>query len=57
MSRSIAIAVAAEAVRVGLAQIDADTDVEALIDAAMWWPDYVRYEPARFSERRRVTET
>ena len=57
VSRSIAIDVATEAVRVGLAEIESGTDIEALIDAAMWWPDYVRYEPARLSERRRVTET
>ena len=33
-----------------------DTDLEAVIDGAMWWPAYVPYEPALATERRRVTE-
>ena len=56
VTRSIAIGVAHEAVETGLAGISADDDIEALIDAAMWWPRYIPYEPARASERRRVTE-
>jgi len=56
VTRSIAIGVAREAVDSGLAQIPADTDIDALIDAAMWWPRYVAYEPAREGDRRRVTE-
>ena len=40
--------------RPGCAGIPTDTDVDALVDAAMWWPDYVPYEPARPAERRRV---
>ncbi len=44
VSRRIAVAVAGEARR---------TDVEA----AMWWPAYVPYSPARAEERRRSTET
>jgi malic enzyme len=48
VSRRIAIVVAREA---GCA------DAEAQIDAAMWWPDYVPYEPIRAGERRRVSET
>ena len=56
VTRSIAMGVAHEAVETGLAGISADEDIEALIDAAMWWPRYVPYEPARASERRRVTE-
>ena len=54
VTRAIAIAVAREAIDAGLARIPPDTDVEALIAAAMWWPDYVPYEPARPTERRRV---
>ena len=34
----------------------ADTDVDALVDAAMWWPAYVPYVPARPAERRRAGE-
>ncbi len=57
VSRAIAIEVAREAVEAGLAGIDPSSDIEALVDAAMWWPQYVPYEPARFAERRRLTET
>jgi malate dehydrogenase (oxaloacetate-decarboxylating) len=53
VTRAIAIAVAREAIDAELALVRPDTDVEALIDAAMWWPDYVPYEPARPTERRR----
>jgi malic enzyme len=49
VSRSIAIAVAREAGTVD--------DPEAAVDAAMWWPEYVPYLPARPAERRRSTET
>ncbi len=54
VSRSIATAVAHEAIDAGLAGIDPSTDVEAVIDAAMWWPDYVPYRPDRAVERRRT---
>ncbi|HSK53436.1 MAG TPA: NAD-dependent malic enzyme [Clostridia bacterium] len=47
VSRSIAIAVAAEAVRSGLAGVAPDTDLEAAVDEAMWWPAYVPYRTAR----------
>ena len=57
VSRAIAIEVAREAVEAGLAGIDPASDIEALVDAAMWWPEYVPYEPARLAERRRVIET
>ncbi len=57
VTRSIARVVAAEAVAAGAAGIPADTDLEAVIDAAMWWPAYVPYSPVRQGERRRVTET
>jgi malic enzyme len=56
VSRSIAIEVAREAVAAGLAGIDSATDIEALVDSAMWWPKYVPYLPARPSERRRHSE-
>ena len=57
VSRAIAIEVVREAVEAGLAGIDPGSDIEALVDAAMWWPEYVPYEPARHAERRRVSET
>ena len=57
VTRSIAIAVAGEAVAAGLAGVPADEDIGALVDGAMWWPAYVPYQPARQAERRRVTET
>ena len=56
VTRAIATGVAHEAVDAGLAGIAADTDIDGLIDAAMWWPRYVPYEPARPSERRRATD-
>jgi malic enzyme len=49
VSRRIAVVVAREAG--GL------EDVEAAVDAAMWWPAYVPYLPARVGERRRAGET
>jgi len=57
VTRAIATGVAQEAVESGLAGISADDDIDDLIDAAMWWPAYAPYEPARPAERRRVTET
>jgi Zn-dependent alcohol dehydrogenases, class III len=48
VSRAIALAVAREAIEQGLAGISpaSDVDLEAMVDAAMWWPAYVPYEPA-----------
>jgi malic enzyme len=46
VSRAVALAVAAEAVRSGVADLSADVDLEAEVDAAMWWPAYARYVPA-----------
>jgi malic enzyme len=46
VTRAVALAVAEAAVAARLAGISPGTDVEAAIDAAMWWPDYVPYEPA-----------
>jgi malic enzyme len=57
VSRSIARVVAAEAVAADLAGVPSGSDLAAAIDAAMWWPDYVPYSPARQVERRRSTET
>jgi malic enzyme len=56
VSRAIAIRVAREAVDEGLAGIDPATDIDTLIDGAMWWPEYVPYRPARPAERRRDIE-
>jgi malic enzyme len=53
VSRAIAVRAAREAIEARQAGVDAATDVEALIDAAMWWPAYVPYRPARPVERRR----
>jgi malic enzyme len=57
VSRAIAIEVATEAVESGLAGVAPTTDLEALVDGAMWWPDYVPYVAARPAERRRIQET
>ena len=56
VSRAIAVQVAREAVAAGLAGIESSTDIEALVDSAMWWPEYVPYLPARAAERRRRSE-
>ena len=56
VTRAIATVVAREAVETGLAGIARDTDLDALIDGAMWWPAYVPYVPARHAERRRAGE-
>jgi malic enzyme len=56
VTRAIATVVAREAVDTGLAGIAPDTDIDALIDRAMWWPAYVPYAPVRGEERRRIGE-
>jgi len=43
VSRTIAIAVAREAVVAGVAGIADDTDLDAIVDGATWWPAYVPY--------------
>ncbi len=43
VTRAIALAVATAAREDGLAGLGDDADLEAVIDAAMWWPDYVPY--------------
>ena len=57
VTRAIAIEVAGEAVRAGVAGISPADDLEAIVDGAMWWPAYVPYVPARPAERRRAAET
>ena len=54
VTRSIAAVVVREAIDAGLAGIPSDTDIDALVDAAIWWPDYGPYVPARVAERRRA---
>jgi malic enzyme len=46
VSRSIAVAVGREAIRSGLAPEAEANELDAAIDAAMWWPEYVPYRPA-----------
>jgi malic enzyme len=45
VTRAIATAVARTVVRLGLAACveESDADVDAAVDRAMWWPDYVPY--------------
>ena len=43
VTRAIALAVAEAAVEDGIAAIDTEVDLEAAVDAAMWWPAYVPY--------------
>ena len=45
VTRAIAIAVAEAAVRAGTSTLEPGDGLEAAIDAAMWWPDYVPYMP------------
>lgn len=40
VSRAIAVAVAREATRAGVARLAADEDIETAVDATMWAPDY-----------------
>ncbi len=53
VTRAIALAVATAAREDGLAGLADDADLEAAVDAAMWWPDYVPYLPA--ADRRAPT--
>ncbi|HEX5395545.1 MAG TPA: NAD-dependent malic enzyme, partial [Candidatus Limnocylindria bacterium] len=43
VARAVALAVASQAVAEGVAQIGRGADLEAEIDAAMWWPAYAPY--------------
>ena len=56
VSRAIAVRVATEAVRAGLSPLPAATDMEALVDGAMWWPAYTPYRRATATrmDRRRA---
>ena len=57
VTRAIARVVADEAVAEGLSGLPPDADLDAVVDAAMWWPAYVPYAPIRQGERRRASET
>ncbi len=52
ISREVALAVAREAVRSGVARVGAGTDLETVVDEAMWWPSYVPYIKSRAAVRR-----
>jgi malic enzyme len=45
VSRHIAAAVVRTAREQGLGRVIADDQIEAAVDAMMWWPDYVPYRP------------
>jgi malate dehydrogenase (oxaloacetate-decarboxylating) len=45
VSRHVGLAVAREAMRTGLAAERDDAELEAELEAAMWWPRYVPYRP------------
>jgi len=46
VTRRIALQVVREACEIGIATIAPETDAEAAVDAAMWWPEYVPYRVA-----------
>jgi malic enzyme len=52
ISRAVALAVAQEAVDSGVAQVRAGTDLETVLDEAMWWPSYVPYIKSRVAVHR-----
>ena len=52
ISRAVGLAVAQEAVDAGVAQVDPGTDLEAVLDEAMWWPSYVPYIKSRAAVHR-----
>ncbi len=56
VTRAIALAVACEAVDAGVSALPPGTDVAQVVEAAMWWPSYADYVPARPAERRRAGE-
>ena len=55
IARRVAVAVATEARRAGVAGLPDDRDIDAEVTAATWWPTYVPYQRARphDTERRR----
>jgi malate dehydrogenase (oxaloacetate-decarboxylating) len=52
ISRSVALAVATEAITSGVAGVDAAQDLAGLVDDAMWWPSYVPYIRSRAAVHR-----
>jgi malate dehydrogenase (oxaloacetate-decarboxylating) len=54
VTRAIALAVATAAREDGLGGLPDDENVEAAVEAAMWWPDYVPYEPAEDRRSREI---
>jgi malate dehydrogenase (oxaloacetate-decarboxylating) len=49
MSRRVALAVAGEALRLGLANAASKEELERQIDAKVWTPRYVRYRRTRLA--------
>jgi malic enzyme len=47
VSQRVGLAVARQAIRSGLSANPDEASLEREVDAAMWWPDYVPYRPAR----------
>ena len=45
VARAIAVAVVREARDSGHGRAYSDEEIEAAVDRAMWWPDYVPFEP------------
>jgi malate dehydrogenase (oxaloacetate-decarboxylating) len=45
VARAIAIAVVREARDSGHGRAYSDADIEAAVDRAIWWPDYIPFEP------------
>jgi malic enzyme len=52
ISRSVALAVASEAVTSGVAGISPTSDLAAIVDDSMWWPSYLPYIRSRASVHR-----
>jgi malic enzyme len=52
ISRSVALAVAGEAVSSGVAGISPASDLGAIVDDSMWWPSYVPYIRSRAAVHR-----
>ncbi len=52
ISRSVALAVASEAVASGVAGIDAKVNLASVVDESMWWPSYVPYIRPRSASNR-----
>jgi malate dehydrogenase (oxaloacetate-decarboxylating) len=53
IAHRVAVAVATEARRAGVARLPDDRDIEAEVVAATWWPTYVRYRRARAAHAER----